>query len=548
MSDVLSSLFANLSREQHQQFKSLLKSVTLPPAYRLTRSGETSAGVYFLWSKLVTVPGRVLTIRDVESIAAPGLQELILSETAKLDLLTNRETDAFFLPADSFYQLLRQSDWFPDYLLRMVAADGQVQFTSTHFVQEDEQFRLEKLVEASKILNSTLDLNQLLNVILDTSLSSVNGDRGTLYLIDEKKNELWSKVLDGSRNVTITLPVGKGIAGFVAQTGDTVNISDAQSDPRFNPEVDRRTGYVTRTILCMPLRNKQGKILGVFQLLNKKDGKFTPSDEAFIESLSIHAAIAIENARLYEQEQQKIALDKEMSAAADVQRSLFPKNLPEIPGYALYAHNIPASQVSGDMFDVISLNDGRTVFTLGDVSGKGLPAAILMANMQSVMRDLPHQNPSPEYCASRLNRMIYRSSGFDKFITVFIGLLDPAANTLTYANAGHDYPFLFRSDGSHSRLESTGIPIGMLGESSYTQHQLDMNPGDMLFVFSDGVTDAASASGDMYGEERMQALVAANMSRSPAEVVQILEAELLAFIGSTPQFDDMTILVLKRTV
>jgi signal transduction histidine kinase len=158
--------------------------------------------------------------------------------------------------------------------------------------------RLNLLIEATKSVNSTLDLDQLLDVILETSIKSINADRGTLYLLDEAKNEIWSTALHGAEVVEIRLPVGKGLAGYVAKTGDTINIPDAYNDARFNAEIDKRTGFRTNNMLCMPMRNRDGKLIGVFQLLNKQDGPFTKEDEEFITALSMHASIAIENARM----------------------------------------------------------------------------------------------------------------------------------------------------------------------------------------------------------------------------------------------------------
>lgn len=158
--------------------------------------------------------------------------------------------------------------------------------------------KLSMLIEASKVVNSAIDLDVLLGVIMDVASRSIGADRGTLYLIDRKADELWSKVAQGDGMVEIRLPIGKGLAGYVARTGEVVNITDAYGDPRFNPEIDRKSGYSTRTVLCMPMRNKNGEIIGVFQLLNKRIAHFGPEDEAFIEALSVHAAIALENARM----------------------------------------------------------------------------------------------------------------------------------------------------------------------------------------------------------------------------------------------------------
>jgi CRP-like cAMP-binding protein/putative methionine-R-sulfoxide reductase with GAF domain len=159
--------------------------------------------------------------------------------------------------------------------------------------------RLNRLIEASKIVNSAIDIDRLLGLILDVAVRGTGADRGTLYLADESSNELWSKVAQGRNNmVEIRLPIGRGLAGYVAKTGETVNIADAYKDPRFNPEIDKRSGYRTHNVLCMPMRNKDGKIAGVFQLLNKHEGTFGPDDESFIDGLSVHAAIALENARM----------------------------------------------------------------------------------------------------------------------------------------------------------------------------------------------------------------------------------------------------------
>lgn len=167
-----------------------------------------------------------------------------------------------------------------------------------HYAIETRFLKLHRLIEASKIINSTLDLEKLLEVILDTAINALDADRGTLYLVDKAKNELWSKVWQGVNVVEIRLPIGKGVAGHVAQTGKTINITDAYNDPHFNPEIDLKTGYRTNNILCMPLRNKDGTTIGVFQLLNKQQGAFDDDDEQFIEALSAHASVALENARL----------------------------------------------------------------------------------------------------------------------------------------------------------------------------------------------------------------------------------------------------------
>lgn len=183
---------------------------------------------------------------------------------------------------------------------RLRSADGTIVNELDRTVEISKQHinKLNTLIDAAKQVNSTLDLDKLLDVILETAIKSIQSDRGTLYLVDELKGEIWSKALRGSEVIEIRLPLGKGLAGYVAKTGEIVNIPDAYNDPRFNPEVDKKTGYRTNNMLTMPMRNRDGKIIGVFQMLNKKGGPFTPQDEEFLNALSIHASIAIENARL----------------------------------------------------------------------------------------------------------------------------------------------------------------------------------------------------------------------------------------------------------
>jgi signal transduction histidine kinase/CRP-like cAMP-binding protein len=214
-------------------------------------------------------------------------------------------TSVFAMPKKVFEKLLGTNNAVASNVLReltsrlRVANDNIVhQLEAQHHTSEVRLTKLQKLVEASKIVNSTLDLDKLLGLILDSAVTSIDADRGTVYLVDSIKEEIWSKVLQGDNMVEIRLPLGKGIAGYVAQTGETINIPDAYNDSRFNPDVDKRTGYRTHNILCMPMRNKDGTIIGVFQLLNKKEGSFTFDDEQFIDAFSAHAAVAIENAHM----------------------------------------------------------------------------------------------------------------------------------------------------------------------------------------------------------------------------------------------------------
>jgi len=407
--------------------------------------------------------------------------------------------------------------------------------------------KLEQLIEATKSVNSTLDLDHLLRVILETALRVVDGDRGTVYLLDEDGRELWSRVIEGSEVVTIRLPLGKGVAGYVAATGDTLNIPDAYLDPRFNPEVDRKSGFRTHTILCMPMRTKEGRIIGVFQLLNKRRGTFTAEDESFIAALSVHAAIAIENARLHEREKTLERMQEEMRLAARIQADLLPAAPPAVPGYAVAGTSRPARAVGGDTYDFIPLEGGRWAFCLADASGKGLPASLMMASVQATVRAITRTAASPAACINRVNDLLCSSTGDEKFITMFYCTLDPALHRLAYTNAGHEHPFLLHRDGGVRRLSDGGTVLGFIEGFPYTEGEHPLAPGDLMVVFSDGITEAMNGRSEQFGEERVGEVLRRNAGRPPAEVVAALLDAATAHAGGTPQSDDMTVIAVRRT-
>ena len=412
---------------------------------------------------------------------------------------------------------------------------------------EKEIGRLKLVIEAAKALNSTLDLDKLLGVILETALGLVDGDRGTVYLLDGERKELWSRVLKGGERIEIRMPTGSGIAGYVAATGDTLNIPDAYFDTRFNPEIDKVTGYRTRSILCMPMKNRAGQIAGVFQILNKRTGTFTADDESVLEALSVHAAMAVENARLYEQERQKIAMEKDLQAAREVQMTLIPKRVPEVAGYRFAAVTIPAREVGGDLYDFTAKEPGQLAVCLGDVSGKGLAASLLMANVQATLRDQAFTAAPASECVRRSNMLLFQNTGNEKFVTLFYALLDPSTGSLTCCNAGHERPFLVRSGGEMSRLTAGGTVLGILEDYPYAQETVMLAPGDLVLIFSDGVSEAMDPAGEQLGEEPIRNVLLQYHGGDPEELKEAHIAAVRAPAAGAPQADDITIVALKRT-
>ncbi|MDE3058119.1 MAG: cyclic nucleotide-binding domain-containing protein [Bacteroidota bacterium] len=253
----------------------------------------------------ITRLGQETTLATLEKGDFFGEMELLDNEPRSARTRALEKTIAAGISKNDFDALVKSNHIIALNLLKTIskrlrAADQTIVSELEHTIEVSTQHigKLNLLIDAAKTVNSTLDLDKLLDVILETAIKSIGADRGTLYLLDEVKSEIWSKALRGSEVVEIRLPVGKGLAGYVAKTGETINIPDAYNDARFNPEVDKKSGYHTNNMLCMPMRNRDKKIIGVFQMLNKKGSAFTADDEEFINALSIHASIAIENARL----------------------------------------------------------------------------------------------------------------------------------------------------------------------------------------------------------------------------------------------------------
>ena len=305
-----SAIFKDLSEKAIQVLAKNLKEEKFASGKILLKMDTSADKVYFIEKGKVKILrrtryGEETVLNIVEEGNVVGELAVVDGHRRSAEAVCIEDCTFLVLTKSSFDKALKEDHNFAQNLLQEFcirlrrANDNIVRKLEIQREESDESFeRLQKLMEASKNINSTLDLDKLLGLILDAATKSIDADRGTLYLVDDIKKELWSKVLQGENMVEIRLPVGKGLAGYVAETGEIINIPDAYNDPRFNPDVDKRTGYRTNNMLCMPMKNKDGNIIGVFQLLNKKGGVFEKVDEQFIDALSSHASVAIENARL----------------------------------------------------------------------------------------------------------------------------------------------------------------------------------------------------------------------------------------------------------
>jgi len=408
--------------------------------------------------------------------------------------------------------------------------------------------RLESLVDASQLLNSTLQLDKLLKVILELALTNLNAARGTIYLLDDEKRELWSKVLKGKDLVEIRLPIGTGIAGTVAKNGKTINLKDAWKDKRFFSGFDIRSGFQTKTMLCMPMENRKNKIIGVFQIINKKRGAFNREDELFLEAFSEHASLAIENAYLHRAMIEKEVVEREIRIAATIQQRLLPKELPSIDRYQFDAAAFPCKAIGGDYYDVIKMAEGEYLLVIADVSGKGIPAALLVSTLHAALHAYVRTSISLADLVQKLNESVYRDTPSEQYITFFVSVLNTRRNALMYVNAGHNPPYKLSIGSSEvSQLDVGGVPLGMFDSAEYETGMVDLQNDDNICLYTDGITEAFNRAAEEYGERRFVRCLTRNKELPLSRLKDAILVDIGSFTKSEPQSDDLTLLLLRRT-
>ena len=402
------------------------------------------------------------------------------------------------------------------------------------------------LVEASKMLNSTLDLGELLDIILKLATRQTGADRGTLYLVDRDRKEIWSLIAHGiDKQQEIRLPFGRGIAGSVAETGEMINLTDAYDDSRFNPNFDRQFGYRTRSLLCIPIRNRAGEIVSILQLLNKAGGPFTANDLDFLNALSTHVAIAIENARLHREVVVKQRMEKELALARGIQRSLLPEKPPVIEGFDIAVEHEPSQAVGGDYYDFLTMGQNTLLVVVADVEGKGVSSAMIMSNLQATLRALVMHLHALEIIMLSLNDMIVNDTKSQKYMTMFLGLVDTKRKGVHFINAGHVPPVVVRKTGDALQLREGGTVIGLFPNVDYTRGHLKLENGDIFLACTDGIVEAMDTNSDEYGLERLISLVQNVREQSANEIVAAILKDVDQFSKGGTHEDDKVMMVVK---
>jgi phosphoserine phosphatase RsbU/P len=387
------------------------------------------------------------------------------------------------------------------------------------------------------------DLDALLELNAGMARDLVGADRCSIWLVDPENDRIWTKVAQGID--TIHIPMGQGLVGSCVERNETILVNDTSNDARFLHSVDHESGYVTQSVLTIPLRGSDGKPMGALQVLNKPDG-FSREDVDLLGLSSAYSASALEAQRLRAEAEVARLMLRELEIARNVQEKLLPQAPPSIAGIECAGYCRPAKFVGGDYYDFLPMPGGGLLFTLGDVSGKGIAAAVLMAGIQASLRSQVVKPPeSMAELMNHFNKAVYSFSTADKYSTLFCGLLDAGARRLTYVNAGQVCPMLLRADGTVARLDAGGFPVGLLEIAQYEQGQVSLAAGDSVVCFSDGISEATNEKEEMWDEADVERVLRAGRGSNAQELIDRVVAAADAFAGSAEQADDMTVVALR---
>jgi len=411
---------------------------------------------------------------------------------------------------------------------------------------------LSSLIEVSIIVNSTLDLDSVLSLVMEKAQSVMDAEACSVMLINEKTGMLEWEVALGEVSAQvmqkIQLRVGEGIAGWVAQSGQPLIVPDVSKDPRFSKKSDDTTGFITRSILAVPLKVKE-RIIGVAEVINPLRGKsFTEDDLDLFSTFSRQVALAIENARMHRTMLEKQKLDQQLEAARTIQESFMPQTFPEDPQkrFEIFAKSIPATQIGGDFYDFMMFENDTLGIVVGDVSGKGVPAALYMARLVSDFRVASQRYRDPAQTLQKMNEGLVERGRRGMFVTLQYAQLDIATGGVNFATGGHLPVYWLQSDGESGEFISSGggAPLGIMATTQFVPKSIRLGPGDFLVTFTDGVIEAKNTEFEQYSMQRLKEFLCRPWP-SPKELVEHVVEDVRKFTQGMPQHDDLTVVALK---
>lgn len=397
----------------------------------------------------------------------------------------------------------------------------------------------EAMVRAGRELAGHRPLSELFKLILDLSVEAVGGARAVLMVLENGELQPKANLGEGFR-------ISKTVRDQVVQDKRSLLVRDTSADELFKMQASIVMQRV-KSFMAVPLQTNE-KVIGLLYI-DQPDitREFTADDLNLLTVMANVAAIRIEHARLNEVEQAERVMAKELAQAGEIQRGLLPAKAPLVAGLDLAGLNIPCRTVGGDYFDYFALPDGQVALVVGDVAGKGMPAAMLMSSLQARLQILLETSDSPAFIVQRLNKSIAANCPDNRFITFFLAFINPATGQVRYTNAGHNPPLLIRPGAFPEQLQGGGIILGILPIAQYTEHETTMQAGDTLVLFSDGVSEAMPAGSDEeFGEMRIHMAVMNRPHATSAELIQGIMEDLQGWCAGAPYADDVTLLIAKK--
>jgi len=412
--------------------------------------------------------------------------------------------------------------------------------------------KLRMLLDITKTISRSLNLQEVLNLVMDTLDSLIPYDAAGIFILHcvdpslvaegEEPCEFQSEAVRGydiDELSGLHLKLGEGFIGHVALSRDPIISPDVREDPIY---VNARAE--TRSEMVAPIISND-EVLGVFDLESDELNAYSEDDLQVLMMLASQVAIIVEKVMLHEQLIEKKRLEGQLEVARQVQLELLPPSDPELPGYDISAYNFPTEEVSGDYYDWVKIYEDQIGLVIADVSGKGVPAALLMAFLRASLRGATHIGYAPQICMAKVNYLLWESIERNQYVTAFYGTLDTQNRTLSYANAGHNPPLLLDGKGNSRFVERGGLPLGMFRDTRYHQYYLTFEPGDVLMLYTDGVTEATNTLGEEFGRERLAAAVKEAAGLPARELIAKVQDQVLRWTDGKGASDDITFFVIK---
>ncbi|MFH1377121.1 MAG: SpoIIE family protein phosphatase [Planctomycetota bacterium] len=421
---------------------------------------------------------------------------------------------------------------------------------NVHGINKDRRIAdMERILALTRLIGASKDLDGLLARIVGAVSELLDAERVSLWVVDPGSDRMFTRVAQGDGIGTLEIPLGAGIAGTVGKDGLTVNIPDAYQDSRFDPSFDRKTGFKTRSILCMALKNATDDVVGVAQALNKRGfPSFDEYDETLLDILCSQTGVVLERMRMRDIEFTQRKMKADLELAQTIQKSLLPDGAPSFERLDVAGFNRPADETGGDYYDFVPVNGGELGIIVGDVSGHGLPSALVMASARAMIRAMLLGGMTPDDALGRANELLNQDLEDDRFMSMLIAVIDPETLAMRFSSAGHEAPLVRRANGQYETLDGAGCLLGMFNDSTYDSYgSIQLNPGDIVAFYTDGVFEAMNSKDEAFGFERLRTIISDTSDLSADSIVIKTIAAVDQFVSGRAQKDDITLIIAKMT-